>query len=626
MRPETTPADPVAWSPVPGEIFSRWATEVDPAAPLPEHPRPQMRRPDWINLNGLWEYSLQPRHADKPHFSAAQRILVPFPIESALSGVGRAIGPEDRLWYRRTAHVPDSWRDSRLLLHFGAVDFAAEVWVGGVRVGAHEGGFTPFTFDITEQCADGSADIVVAVLDATDRERGKQDVSPDGLFYTAASGIWQTVWIEAVPQQYIRDLKIVPAAAAGTLEISATVGGGSHLRLHIEVREHDKVVATASGTTATSLLVAVPGARLWSPDDPFLYDLTARLLDREVVVDEVASYAGIRTISIERDADGYRRFHLNGEPLFLSGVLDQGYWPDGIYTAPTDKALAFDVEVTRRLGFNLSRKHAKVEPARWYHHCDRLGLLVWQDMPSGGPSGGPRVWTALLMAVYRTLTLLHSRLWNGRFTPWLFRELLWQGRWAKDRRSEASRASFESQHREMIDALRNSPSIVGWVPFNEGWGQFEATRVAQTVARQDPTRIVDHASGWFDELTGDIVSYHDYARRPGLPARRRIRDRVIALSEYGGLTLVVNGHHWGPGDGHAYHLSTTGEELDAVYAGLLEHLQGLKDHGLAAAVLTQLTDVENELNGLVTYDRAVVKIDETTSRSLHRNLTSRRTS
>lgn len=606
-----------SWAPVAGHIFTAWTAEVDPLAPLPEYPRPQLVRPEWLNLNGLWDYSIRPRTETSLSFAEEGQILVPFVIESALSGVKKPLLPTQRLWYRRSFTVPRAWAGSRVILHFGAVDFDASGYVNGTLVGMHEGGSTPFSFDVTDQLRDGDNELVVAVHDGTDRERGKQALDPRGLTYTAASGIWQTVWLEPVPEARIESVNVVPTFFNSTFTIEvATKGATPTHMVEVEVRGGPEVIS-ATAANGSAVVLTIPNARPWSPEDPFLYDMTIRLVDEEQTIDTVESYAGMRSFTLERDAAGIRRFALNGEPYFQVGILDQGYWPDGLYTAPTDEALAYDIEVTKSLGFNMTRKHIKVEPARWYHHCDRLGLIVWQDMPSGGAFASRRFYATIDLLV--KLRILTKARWN-RLTRTRFWAIPENARRA-GRSNKRQRASFETQLREMILALRAFPSIAGWVPFNEGWGQYDSARIAREVAALDPTRYVDHASGWRDQLVGDIVSFHDYEASPNLPDERRLGlDRVLALTEFGGLSLVEKGHIWGSEDAFVYHQMVARDDFEAGYSNLMNRVRELAEAGLSASVLTQLTDVEVEMNGLVTYDRKVVKIDLELSRRLNEDI------
>ncbi len=549
-------------------LRTRWAAEVTPDRALPEYPRPQMVRAQWQNLNGLWDYVVLDAAAGRPE-TYAGRILVPFPIESQLSGVTRPVTDKQRLWYRRTFRAPALERGGRLLLHFGAVDWDAGVIVNGKSVGSHTGGYDPFSFDITDALKpSGDQELVVSVWDPTDRgsqPRGKQVLDPKSIWYTAVTGIWQTVWLEPVPALSISNIHIVPDAIAGTITarvFSASAGAGV---ARITARDGTRVVANASGPAGQPIVLRIPGAKLWSPDSPFLYDLRVRLGR-----DEVQSYAGIRTIAMQRDEAGVNRLFLNGKPLFQYGLLDQGWWPDGLYTAPTDDALRSDIETSKRLGFNLIRKHVKVEPARWYYHCDRLGMLVWQDMPSG-----------------------------------------------PDKPAEI-RDVFARELEHVVDALRNSPSIVMWVPFNEGWGQHQAEQYAAWLKERDPSRLVNHASGWTDKGVSDVSDAHSY---PG-PAIPLLEDRRAAvLGEFGGLGLPLVGHTWIDKGNWGYRSYKTPEELGKAYRDLLYQLRILVGEGLSAAIYTQTTDVEVEVNGILTYDRAIVKLPAD-AKELHARLSS----
>jgi hypothetical protein len=556
MLTATLAALPVAAQGQPPRLRTRWAAQVTPDRALPEYPRPQMVRAQWQNLNGLWDYAVADADAPKPD-TYAGRILVPFPIESQLSGVTAKVTDKQRLWYRRTFRAPVLERGARLLLHFGAVDWDAAVTVNGKPVGGHIGGYDPFSFDITDALKpSGEQELVVSVWDPTDRgpqPRGKQVLDPKSIWYTAVTGIWQTVWLEPVPAVSISDIHIVPDAAAGTIavRVSATPAAGAGA-VQITVRDGTRVVSTATAPAGARIVLRIPGAKLWSPDNPFLYDLRIRLGS-----DEVQSYAGIRTISMQRDETGVNRLFLNGKPLFQYGLLDQGWWPDGLYTAPTDEALRSDIETSKRLGFNLIRKHVKVEPARWYYHCDRLGMLVWQDMPSG-----------------------------------------------PDKPAE-NREVFARELEHVVDALRNSPSIVMWVPFNEGWGQHQAEQYTAWLKERDPSRLVNHASGWTDKGVSDVSDAHSY---PG-PAMPLLEDRRAAvLGEFGGLGLPLEGHTWIDKGNWGYRSYKTVEELGKAYRDLLYQLRILVGEGLSAAIYTQTTDVEIEVNGMLTYDRAIVKL------------------
>ncbi len=540
----------------PSRLVTRWAANVDTARVLPEYPRPQLTRPAWQNLNGWWQYAVRDSGAPQPD-TWDGRILVPFAIESQLSRVRRAVADTERLWYRRTfrATVPPG---DRLLLHFGAVDWETVAFVNGQRVGEHRGGYDPFTFDVTDALQPGSAqELVVSVWDPTDagdQPRGKQVRAPHGIWYTAVTGIWQTVWLESVPSAHITDLEFVTDVDSSRLVIRvAAIGAAPDARATATAVAGAQQVGTVEGPIDEPLTLAIPNPHPWSPDDPFLYDLRVRLSSG----DSVASYFGMRTIAVRRDQLGVHRLFLNGRPLFEYGLLDQGWWPDGLYTAPTDAALRFDIETTRRLGFNLARKHVKVEPARWYYHADKLGLLVWQDMPSGRNA-----------------------------TP-------------------ESREEFGSELQRVVNALRDHPSIVMWVPFNEGWGQHDTEHYTAWLREYDPTRLVNGASGWTDHGTGDVADLHAYPG-PTIPADDERRARV--LGEFGGLGLPLEGHTWLNSDNWGYRSFADTAALGDAYRGLLRQVRFLIGEGLAAAIYTQTTDVEIEVNGIMTYDRAVIKL------------------
>jgi hypothetical protein len=562
-----------SWRPAEGPLATRWSAAVDPTRVLPEYPRPQLVRDNWLNLNGLWDFAIAPRTATPPD-TVWRKILVPFPVESALSGVMRNVTENDRLWYRRTFELPGGWQEQRILLHFGAVDFETVVWLNGREIGQHRGGYDPFHFDITDALrASGMNELLVAVWDPTDagtQPRGKQVRTPDrGIFYTAASGIWQTVWLEPVPATHVRQLSMVPDIDGNRLLVRTEVSGAdAHTRIELEATSNGRRIARATGMPGEELVLSIRRPRLWSPDDPFLYDLTVRVRQGRQLADQVTSYFGMRKISLGRDAQGITRMFLNNEPYFMLGLLDQGYWPDGIYNAPTDEALRYDIEVTRKLGFNMARKHVKIEPARWYYWADRLGLIVWQDMPSGDRSIGSN-------------------------DPDLVR-------------TPESARQFESELKAMIQAFQNHPSIVLWVVFNEGWGQYDTERLTDWVRELDPSRLIISASGWTDRGTGDAHDIHAY---PGPASPQPEANRAAVLGEFGGLGLKVDGHTWAD-ETWGYRGMGTVERLTHQYIRLIARVYELKESpGLSAAVYTQTTDVEYEGNGLLTYDRALIKID-----------------
>jgi len=560
-------------------LMTKWGRQVTPRNAHREYPRPQFVRDDWLNLNGLWSYAIQPADAPRPSDFDGE-ILVPFPVESALSGVMRRVGPEERVWYRRTFHVPEAWAGRRVLLQFGAVDWHAAIEVNGTAIGEHRGGYDPFSFDITEALvAGGEQELVVIVADPTDagtQPRGKQVAEPRGIWYTPTTGIWQTVWLEPVPEAHIAAVRMTTDIDRNELRMSATIAhspAGAHW--WAEAYDGQEQVASARGAVGEPLTLAIPDAKRWSPQSPFLYDLRIGIVGGETVT----SYVGMREIALGPDEDGVMRLMLNGEALFQYGTLDQGFWPDGLYAAPSDEALRYDLEVTKRLGFNMVRKHVKVEPARWYFWCDKLGLLVWQDMPSGDK-------------------------YIGGDDPDI------------ERTPESAR-QFETELGRIIDALANHPSIVMWVPFNEGWGQFDTARNAAWVRQRDPTRLVNSASGWTDRGVGSVHDVHHYPG-PGMPPVEPVRAAV--LGEFGGLGLPIEGHLWQPDRNWGYRTFADREALTDAYLALVEQLPYFIGRGLAAAVYTQTTDVEIEVNGLMTYDRKVLKFDVARLPKAHRRL------
>lgn len=568
------------WQPAKGRLMTKWAKDVTPKNAHQEYPRPMMVRENWLNLNGLWQYAITPKDSPQPQKWDGE-ILVPFPVESALSGVMKRVSENERLWYRRVFRIPTTWKGKRVLLNFGAVDWETVVWVNGKEIGSHRGGYDAFTFDITDALKpSGEQEIVLAVWDPTDagyQPRGKQVRKPGGIWYTPTTGIWQTVWLEPVSQTYIKSIKITPDFdnSAVTIGFSAAADGGSYT-FKVDVLDGKKVVSSGqisqdgSGIISPQLTVKVPNAKPWSPDAPFLYGLKIRMAKNNKTVDELESYFGMRKISLCKDEDGILRLCLNNKPLFQFGPLDQGFWPDGLYTAPTDEALRYDIEVTKALGFNMARKHVKIEPQRWYYWCDKLGLLVWQDMPSGD-------------------RYISSR--DPDIT-----------------RSPESAAQFEKELKAMIEGFYNHPCIVMWVPYNEGWGQWDTARIVNLIKQWDPTRLVNNASGWTDRKVGDVHDIHSY---PGPAAPPKEENRAIVLGEFGGLGLPLKGHTWQDERNWGYVSYKNTNELTDAYLALLDKLHPLTGApGLSAAVYTQTTDVEVEVNGLMTYDRAVIKMDK----------------
>jgi beta-galactosidase/beta-glucuronidase len=532
-----------------------------------------MVRKNWMNLNGPWEYAVVGKDEQQPKTYDGQ-ILVPFPVESTLSGVIQAVGEDKRLWYRRTFEIPAKWKYERILLHFGAVDWETTIWVNGRKLGSHRGGYDAFTFDITDALREkGEQEIVLSVWDPADagyQPRGKQVKEPKGIWYTSVTGIWQTVWLEPVSSAYIKSLRIVPDIDAEVVRVTAfcsdAVAGFS---IEAEAKDGWFTKGKAAGNVEEEIIIPIKKLKLWSPESPFLYDLKVALKDSGGrKVDVISSYFGMRKITLGKDEAGITRIFLNNKPLFMFGLLDQGWWPDGLYTAPTDEALRCDIEVTRKLGFNVARKHVKVEPARWYYWCDKIGLLVWQDMPSGDR-------------------------YIGKKDPDI-------------QRSDESARQFELELKRIVDALGNHPSIVMWVPFNEGWGQYKTEYIVEFIKQCDPTRLVNNASGWADRGVGDVHDIHSY---PGPAAPANESGRAAVLGEFGGLGLPIKGHTWQDEKNWGYRSFETRRELTEAYLNLLDKLQPLIEKGLSSAIYTQTTDVEIEVNGMMTYDRAIIKMD-----------------
>lgn len=565
-----------AWTPAGDHIMTTWGETLDPSDVLQEYPRPQMIRDRWMNLNGLWEYAViaddvQPEKMDG-------NILVPFAIESALSGVGRAVTENDVLWYERSFEVPEDWAGQRIVLNFGAVDWKAEVYVDGALAGEHTGGYAPFSFDITDLLGKGRRhELKVKVTDRTDKwfqPRGKQVSEPGGIWYTAVTGIWQTVWMEPVPASYVDSYLAVADIDTGVLNVSVEASLAEGDVCEVLLFDGDDQVSKAEGREVT---LAVPDMKLWSPDDPYLYGLKIRIMRDGDVVDEVDGYAAMRKISYAADKDGHKRMLLNNEPLFQYGPLDQGWWPDGLYTAPSDEALAFDIEKTKEMGFNMIRKHVKVEPARWYWHCDRLGMLVWQDMPSIADNS-TNIWA-------------NKTYEGGTDTPV----------------TDEGKENYYKEWADIISAFKVFPCIVTWVPFNEAWGQFDTEEVVKFTRAQDPTRLINYASGGnFVKCSGDILDLHNY---PDPQMYLYDKDYVNVLGEYGGIGWPVEGHLWQPDRNWGYVQFKSADEVLDKYEEYALKLIDLVDDGFAGAIYTQTTDVEIEVNGLMTYDRKVIKLD-----------------
>ena len=572
-----------AWQPAGDKIKTAWADKVDPACPLPEYPRPTLVRPAWQNLNGHWNYAIRPADAPQPELFDG-KILVPYPVESSLSGVQRRLAENEVLWYERRFTVPAEWRQGALLLHFGAVDWEADVYLNGIHVGGHKGGYTAFSIDIAPYLTRGEQTLAVRVADPTDRgtqPRGKQVTEARTIWYTPVTGIWQTVWLEPVPESRIASLRTTPDIDTKSLTVEAAIVGARRGDIvEITLRDNGRTVAEARAAAGEPLRLTLPEMKLWTPDTPMLYDLETTLLRGGKSVDRVGSYAAMRKNSVVRGKEGFLRLALNDRECFQFGPLDQGWWPDGLYTAPTDEALAYDIIKTKDLGFNMIRKHVKVEPERWYWHCDRLGILVWQDMPNGGPS--PE-WQ-------------NNRYFDG----------------TEAKRTAESEAQFRKEWKEIVDQLYNHPSVAMWVPFNEAWGQFKTEEIARWTKDYDPTRIVNAASGGnFYPDAGEVLDIHSY---PHPLFFLFDIGRVNVIGEYGGIGLPLEGHLWQPDQNWGYVRFKNAGEVTDEYVRYAEMLERLIPTGCSGAVYTQTTDVEIEVNGLMTYDRKRMKVDE---RRLH---------
>ena len=568
----------ITWKPAGDKIMTEWGENIDPNNVLPEYPRPQLVRGEWINLNGLWDYAIKPANEEMPEIFDG-KILVPFAVESALSGVGKSVGEDDALWYSREFKLPKEWKNSRIRLNFGAVDWKAEVYVDDKFVGEHKGGYAPFAFDITDSLSKKKTHkLVVKVTDGTDsafQPRGKQVANPNGIWYTAVTGIWQTVWMEPVNEVVVESYSAKADIEKSILNVRAIARGAKvGDDCLIELIENGEVISSANGA---DVILNVENPKLWSPGSPHLYDLRITIYRNGEILDQVMGYAAMREISVVVDKKGYKRMALNGEPLFQYGTLDQGWWPDGLYTAPTDEALKFDIEKTKEFGFNMIRKHVKVEPARWYWHCDRIGMLVWQDMPN-----------------------IHD---NSL------------GKWGRRHYDEGIdtpvpnewKDNYCQEWKEIIQTNEVFPSIVMWVPFNEAWGQFNTEEIVQYTKFLDDTRLVNYASGGnFVRCSGDVLDLHNYPN----PAMYLFdKDYVNVMGEYGGIGFPVEGHLWQTDKNWGYIQYKSADEVADTYEEYANELIGFVKKGFSGAIYTQTTDVEGEVNGLMTYDRKVIKLD-----------------
>ena len=577
------------WKPAGDKIKTPWGEQLNPKNVLPEYPRPIMERHEWKNLNGSWNYAITKKGEAAPGNYQGE-ILVPFAVESSLSGVGKRINEHQELWYQRTFDVPSSWKGKQILLHFGAVDWKADVWVNDVKVGEHTGGFTPFYFDITSALNKGNNQLVVKVWDPADRgeqPRGKQVERPEGIWYTPVTGIWQTVWLEPVAAQHIAHLKTTPDIDKKTVKVEVATNVCSPDKVEVKVFDGKNLVAKGAALNGVPVELTMPeDVKLWSPESPSLYDMEVTLYKDGKAIDQVKSYTALRKFSTHKDKNGITRLQLNNKDYFQFGPLDQGWWPDGLYTAPTDEALVYDLKKIKDFGYNMVRKHVKVEPARWYTYCDQLGLIVWQDMPNGGR--GPAEWQ------------MH-KYYDG----------------ADAIRSAKSEANYRKEWKEIIDYLYSYPSIGVWVPFNEAWGQFKTPEIAAWTKEYDPSRLVNPASGGNHYTCGDILDLHNY---PGPNLYLYDPTRATVLGEYGGIGMALKGHLWLADKNWGYVKFNTPEEVTNEYIKYADHLLELIEKGFSTAVYTQITDVEEEVNGLVTYDRKVIKVDEPKIKAINQKI------
>jgi len=576
------------WSPAGNKIKTNWADKVNPENVLPEYPRPILERAEWKNLNGLWDYAILPAGQAEPS-AWDGKILVPFAVESSLSGVQKKVGEKNELWYKRTFAIPSNWKGKNILLNFGAIDWKAEIFLNDIKIGAHTGGYTPFCFDITPFLKSGDQKLVIKVWDGTDKgfqPHGKQVSDPEGIWYTSVTGIWQTVWLEPVNDERITAVKPVADIDNNRMSIDVrTANTRSSDIVEVKVFSEGKPVASAKAVASQTLDLNIPDAKLWSPESPFLYDMEINLYSNGKIVDKAKSYCAMRKVSIQRDENGIVRLQLNNKDYFMFGPLDQGWWPDGLYTAPTDEALAYDIQKIKDFGFNMIRKHVKVEPARWYTHCDRIGILVWQDMPSGG----------------------RSPQWQNRN--------YFDG--SEMKRSPESEANYRKEWKEIIDFASAYPSVVVWIPFNEAWGQFKTQEIAEWTKTYDPSRLVNPASGGNFYHTGDMLDLHNY---PGPEMYLYDAERPTVLGEYGGIGLPLEGHLWQTDRNWGYVQFKNSTEVTDEYIKYAEQLKKMIKAGFSAAVYTQITDVEGEVNGLMTYDRKVIKIEEDRVRKVNQEI------
>jgi len=573
------------------DLKSKYEGTVNLEMPLNDYPRPQMVREEWINLNGRYEYVIYKKDDDLPEKYQGD-IIVPFCVESSISQVNKPLHPDEILKYRRSFTLPKLSQDKRVLIHFEAVDYLSEIFINHQFVGKNRGGYLPFSFDITKFIKDGINELIVNVQDPTDtfyQERGKQVLNPKGIWYTATSGIWQTVWIEIVPNIHFEALSIIPNIDNSTIRIHPIARTEETKDVRITIYDKNKKIVTSIIPMNQFSEIKIPNPKLWSPETPHLYDVILEMLDNEIIIDSVKTYFGMRKIHISQDEKGIPRIYLNNKIHFQTGVLDQGYFPESLLTPPCDQAMIDDIETMKNLGFNMLRKHIKIEPRRWYYHCDRIGMLVWQDMPSGGDGYIGNFLAVGLPNIGIHVADKHYKRFH--------------------RSSFKGRQEFETNLKAMINHLFNHPSICTWVPFNEGWGQFDAYRIAHEIKQYDPSRLVDHASGWHDQKGPDFASIHRYIFEVKVP--KNVMNRPFVLSEFGGYSQVIPNHVWNEEKSFGYKMFDSKTALSDAYEKLFhEQIIPLVNKGLCATIYTQVSDVELEVNGLMTYDREILKLEK----------------
>ncbi len=600
-----------SWKPIEGKIMSKWSKTITPENVWQEYPRPQFERTQWKNLNGLWDFTVSKVNQIQPK-QYKGKILVPFSFESPLSGLGKSINPKDKMWYRKSFKLPNKWSGDDVIIHFEAVDYHSTMWVNDILVGTHKGGFDRFSFNITPYLnPEGLQKIVLSVEDASNfssQPRGKQQINASGIYYTPVSGIWQTVWLEAVSSEaYLKQVRITSDIDNSKVNLipMSNVPLIRGYQVAVDVFLDEKKVASGKTKPDTPLQLKIENAQLWSPDHPHLYDVKMNLINPSgIVIDRVESYFGMRKISLE-DHKGVKYLFLNNVPLFHYGTLDQGWWPDGLLTPPSDEAMRYDIEMTKAMGFNMIRKHVKIELDRWYYHCDKLGIMVWQDMPSYNR-------LALKTPKQMEKTEQKNRIYNSL-------ERVKREGTDLIRRSDDA-AQFELELRRMIDLHFNAPSIVMWVPFNEGWGQYDTCRIADYIKKLDPDRLVNPTSGWSLRSCGDIYDVHTYDVDLTIPPTAL--DRASVIGEFGGIGYPIDENLWNPEMRNwGYQTYYNAEELLKNYIYKFNQILEMKEkNGLSAAVYTQTTDVEGEINGLMTYDREVTKIPAQALKKLHSKL------